>query len=257
MLNGKVAVAITSWALDDKMSQYVPDIAEVYGSSEAGPDYEPDKKELGLRMLLCAVAHCTDATHEVDDILLNFHGQLHQAVAYDAEGRKVYMTVRSCDSGDFLSGANSYIGMYFLSLTPTRKKSSGADYGAWVCAVSPLGPAYKAGIRKGDVVTRMGETELTTPEAADSVLSPMGFGTEPVDIAVVRAGKKRHFKVTPIVDPINKEFPKTSDQIWKQLEKALTKGKGKTTYGKAVYCSYERVPKNFKPVRIEFLARDR
>lgn len=249
-INDQLAVVVNSWAVDTLLSQYVPDIAEIGDgiSPEASkpPSYHPEKKETDLRLMVCVAM-----TKEYED---KHFRAIKEAVAYDANGRSVALLSSSSSCGNDMPATSSYIGMRFFGLTPSLCKASGAKYGGWVGAVSPLGPAYKAGIRKGDVVIQMGKTVIKNQIDADEVLSPMNHSMDPVTVTVMRARKKLTFKVKPILDPVDKEFPGPSAPIWKKLKSACKDSdKQEIYFGTQTMYSVEPVPAGFKPVTVELI----
>ena len=65
--------------------------------------------------------------------------------------------------------------------------------GLLVTQVEPDTPAQQAGLRKGDVIVRAGDTEVTGAEALQALLKP----GEPIVVQALRDGKEAAFLVTP------------------------------------------------------------
>jgi membrane-associated protease RseP (regulator of RpoE activity) len=72
--------------------------------------------------------------------------------------------------------------------------------GARVVDVFPAGPAAFAGLRVGDVVTRVGETAVTSHESAAAAIERLA-PRQPVSVTVDRNGRSVELKVT--VDSLN------------------------------------------------------
>lgn len=249
-INDQFAVAVDGWAVDSLLSQYVPDIAEIGDGISSEPlesaARHPENKEINLRLRICMAM--------TKDYWDKHVPAIREAVAYDSNGRSVSLWAGDSGSGNDIPSTSSYIGMYLFGLTPSRCKESGAKCGGWVSAVSPLGPAYEAGIRKGDVVIQMGKMVIKNQVDADKVLSPINYDMAPVTITVMRARKKLKFQVKPILDPVEKEFPGPSAQIWQNLKKACKQSDKQETYlARQIMRSVEPVPADFKPVKIELL----
>jgi serine protease Do len=86
--------------------------------------------------------------------------------------------------------ARSWIGIQIQEVTPALATSFGLDRprGALVASVVPGGPAAKAGLREGDVVTRFDGTPIERDEDLPFRASTAGVGRT-VDLEVHRDGK--------------------------------------------------------------------
>jgi predicted metalloprotease with PDZ domain len=68
--------------------------------------------------------------------------------------------------------------------------------GARVAAVFPAGPAAAAGVRVGDVLVRVGGTEISSPQDAETALAQL-TPRKQTTVTVERRGKKLDLKVLP------------------------------------------------------------
>jgi serine protease Do len=96
------------------------------------------------------------------------------------EGRAMGPGLRQRRGGPVLGVATS-------DLTPDRKQNLGvsADTGAVVNDILPGSPAEQAGIRRGDVITRIGDRDIRGPQDLQEAVRQAGVGKE-VPIKVVR-----------------------------------------------------------------------
>ncbi|HEY3524340.1 MAG TPA: trypsin-like peptidase domain-containing protein [Candidatus Limnocylindrales bacterium] len=96
-----------------------------------------------------------------------------------------------------------YVGVRFLTLDPEVAKdhqvsvSQGAllDGGQGQPAIVPNGPAAKAGLKSGDVITRVDDTPIDGEHPLDAVLSQYAPG-DTVTFDVLRGGSHETIKVT-------------------------------------------------------------
>lgn len=69
-----------------------------------------------------------------------------------------------------------------------------ADEGVKVSQVFPEGPAARAGLRRGDIITRIGEMEITEPEEASEALADMSPG-DTVEVTVMQDDEEKTVEV--------------------------------------------------------------
>ena len=91
-----------------------------------------------------------------------------------------------------------YIGIHYVQIDAQVKKDSKlpVDQGAWVQAdattndpaVVPDGPAAKAGVKDGDIITKMGDQPVDALHPLDAVLSQFSPG-DTVRLTVLRDGQ--------------------------------------------------------------------
>lgn len=89
----------------------------------------------------------------------------------------------------------AWLGVYSQQITPELRE--GLDYngaGALVTRVLPDSPAERAGIERGDVIVRVGSTEVDSPEALSDAVRASAPGRT-VEVAVVRDGQRRSMRV--------------------------------------------------------------
>ena len=84
------------------------------------------------------------------------------------------------------------------------------DGGIRIVAVVPGGPAFRAGLRSGDLLIEAENVQLADQEALERVLSGYGSGRE-LQVAVLRNGESRTFQLRPADRPRPPGFaaPKT------------------------------------------------
>jgi serine protease Do len=81
-----------------------------------------------------------------------------------------------------------YLGVAPQLLTPDLAEQFHADHGALVAEVTPGGPAEKAGLQAGDVITAVNGTDIREPRELLLTVSQLAPGTE-VTIAYMRDGR--------------------------------------------------------------------
>jgi serine protease Do len=89
-----------------------------------------------------------------------------------------------------------WFGVKIQSVTEDIAESVGvsANTGALVASVTPEGPAAKAGIEPGDVVTRFDGKDVSSMRGLPRIVSQTPIGKQ-VDVEVLRKGQKKTFKV--------------------------------------------------------------
>ena len=65
-----------------------------------------------------------------------------------------------------------------------------------MASVFPAGPAAVAGVRVGDVLVRVGGTEIASPQDAETALAQLA-PHKPTTVTVERRGKKHELKLLP------------------------------------------------------------
>ena len=90
-----------------------------------------------------------------------------------------------------------FLGAHIQPMTQDIAAAMGLDgvAGALVDDVVPGGPASKAGLRYGDVITRAGEQDLSDPRAVARAISQSPIG-QAVDLSIWRDGKQQKVQVT-------------------------------------------------------------
>ncbi len=105
-----------------------------------------------------------------------------------------------------------YIGVVFISVTADTAKryNLGADHGAYIPPSVTIGrdsvvkdsPADKAGIKEGDIITKVGDQTLDANSTLTSVLGTQKVG-DTVKVVYVRDGKEHTVDVTLTAMPDN------------------------------------------------------
>jgi serine protease Do len=125
------------------------------------------------------------------------------AIAIDAAKDTIQQAV------DDPLGAQPYLGVQTVDLTPEAAFQLGlsTDSGAYVVATSPDGPAEKAGIKEGDVITGIDGTEVTGAEQVGQALTDHQPG-DTVTIDVTHAdGGTDSIDVTLGTRPLPAQLP--------------------------------------------------
>jgi len=91
------------------------------------------------------------------------------------------------------------LGLTLMNLTPDLRGHYGAprDSGLLVAKVAKGSPAERAGIRVGDVLTRIAGTKVTTPDDIDSATSKTD-ANQKISIEVIRDHKTVDLQALPI-----------------------------------------------------------
>jgi serine protease Do len=141
--------------------------------------------------------------------LLNFNGEvigINTAVAADAENIGFAIPINEA-KGIIESVKTSgriirpYLGVQYVMLTPDSAKelnlsvTDGAYIGTDPDSVVSGGPANKAGIQGGDVITKVNNTTLSDTTSLAAVVGRYKVGDK-VELTVIRDGKERKIQVT-------------------------------------------------------------
>lgn len=92
---------------------------------------------------------------------------------------------------------HAYIGLTMQTVTPQNafRNSLSVDEGAYVVEVTEGGPAAEAGIQEGDVITAIGDTKITSADAAILAVRSHSIG-ETVSVTVMRGSEEKTLDVT-------------------------------------------------------------
>ncbi|MGQ9857679.1 MAG: Do family serine endopeptidase [Thermodesulfobacteriota bacterium] len=90
----------------------------------------------------------------------------------------------------------AWIGLEVQSLDQALARSLGLEgrHGVLVTQVNPGGPAEKAGLRKGDLITSVGQTPITSRQDFWEALSSYTGGSQ-ITIGIVREGREQKVRV--------------------------------------------------------------
>lgn len=89
------------------------------------------------------------------------------------------------------------LGLVPEDIKPYRKKELNISGGALVASVSNDSPAAKAGLKKDDILTRIGSTEIKSQMDVRMAMYKHAPGSR-VDVEVLRDGKKMNFNVASV-----------------------------------------------------------
>ena len=92
-----------------------------------------------------------------------------------------------------------YIGVEYQPISPdlAAQNDLPVDYGAYVLAIVPGGPADQAGIREGDIILGIGDQRIQSQTTFTEALFDQQPG-ETVTVTVLRGDEERRFEVTLI-----------------------------------------------------------
>jgi S1-C subfamily serine protease len=97
-----------------------------------------------------------------------------------------------------------YIGIagqpYPLSPPLVQRYKLPAGSGVAVVSVTPDSPAYRAGLREGDILIALGETTIATVDDLHRLLTRDVIGRE-LPLALLRGGALLEARITPIASP--------------------------------------------------------
>ena len=101
-------------------------------------------------------------------------------------------------AGQIIDGktpTHPYLGLTLSSVNALNARTNklGTDSGAYVASVTEDGPAAKAGIKKGDVITKLGDEEITSADGLIIALRSHEVG-EKVEVTLMRGKEEK--KVT-------------------------------------------------------------
>jgi S1-C subfamily serine protease len=90
-----------------------------------------------------------------------------------------------------------YIGVEYQPISPdlAAQNDLPVDYGAYVTAIVPGGPAEQAGIREGDIILGIGDQRIQSQTTFTEALFDQSPG-ETVTVTVLRGDQERQFEVT-------------------------------------------------------------
>ncbi len=144
--------------------------------------------------------------------LVNSSGEvvgINTAIASPTEAQNVGFAISISTVSDSIdqlrAGKNvrlPYLGVSSERLTPAQAKELGANVqtGALVRQVTKASPADAAGIEKGDVIIRVGDTKVTTAEDVGTAVRQKKAGDK-VSVTVDRRGRQQTVEVTLGVRP--------------------------------------------------------
>lgn len=140
--------------------------------------------------------------------LLNYNGEvigINTAIAADAqnigfaipinEAKAIIVSVQS--TGKL---SRPYIGVRYVSLTPAlaRQLNLSIDQGAYIPeetgSIVRGGPADKAGLRAGDVITKVGDQTLSARSSLVSLIGRHAVG-DTINLTIIRGGKEQTLEI--------------------------------------------------------------
>lgn len=97
-----------------------------------------------------------------------------------------------------------YIGISGVAVDETTAKRYNLPTGVYVYTISENSPAKQAGLQKGDVITKIGETEVSTVSELNKVRNTYKIG-DTVSLTIYRNGETSEIQVTLGETPSNQE----------------------------------------------------
>ena len=97
----------------------------------------------------------------------------------------------------FGEASRARIGVRLIQITPELRQHFGAprEAGVLVAGVEPDSPAAKAGIKDGDIITKIEDQAIDTDHPLDAVLSQFAPG-QTVKVTILRDGNQQTVNVT-------------------------------------------------------------
>ena len=176
-----------------------------------------------------------------------------QVTLYDAAGRKAESaggTFESVEERPENLGLDVYFGMQMASVSLSKQKTLNIAGGKMVTCVDPLGPARRAGVRKGDIITEWEGRAVSSGKSVSYTAT-----AHPHSLTVVRNGKAIHLSVTPVRDPYWYDSNGNLKPIWSLVQQAKRRLGPKATIGRLTYTYYQPSGRSFVPAKIEFRTR--
>lgn len=95
-----------------------------------------------------------------------------------------------------------YLGVTYTMITPEIAEIRGMPVGAFISRVTPGSPAVKAGLLRGDIITKINETSLDGENSLSQVIAGMKVGDK-LKLYVDREGKEELFTAVIEATPEN------------------------------------------------------
>ncbi|OGC66924.1 hypothetical protein A2364_02550 [candidate division WWE3 bacterium RIFOXYB1_FULL_43_12] len=95
-----------------------------------------------------------------------------------------------------------YLGVTYTMITPEIAEIRGMPVGAFISRVTPGSPAVKAGLLRGDIITKINETSLDGENSLSQVIAGMKVGDK-LKLYVDREGKEELFTAVIEAAPEN------------------------------------------------------
>lgn len=171
-----------------------------------------------------------------------------QATAYAADGKAVRLDRAYIAGVDDAVLAESYIGIQVTPPAPPKKGK--ATQGLVVTAVSPTGPAAKAGIQPKDILIKLGTATVNSLWELRRALLAAENGVA-TTVVVARGAKKLSLKLAPQENPLWQGMSDDAGRATNRL-----RATGGRSYARNLslvrLTSQAAVPANFAPEKIEF-----
>ncbi len=208
--SGKVSVGQKVVAIGNALGQYEATVTSGIISGTGRPVVASDGTSEGIERLENLFQ--TDAAINPGNSggpLVNLNGEvigINTAIAEDAQG--IGFSIPINDAKGLIKGVlangkvtRAYLGVRYITITSevTEEYKLSVKTGAYVGgADNPIisgGPADKAGLKNGDIITKVNDVELTEKVVLISQLSQFVPGDK-VKLMVLRDGKERSIEVT-------------------------------------------------------------
>ncbi len=102
----------------------------------------------------------------------------------------IIMRIEKISNGESLP----YLGITATDVTSTANTVHGVPFGAYITAIEMDSPAMKAGIQKGDIVTRIDDYEIMSYSDYISVLNQQRIGNT-LSIVVLRKSQTGYSEI--------------------------------------------------------------
>lgn len=165
------------------------------------------------------------------------------AVLYGKRGEEIHSLGSRYSSMEWIrDGSRIYMGMRL-------DRKPGKHLGLRVTKIDPTGPAHRAGIRVGDLVTKIGGTSVSPVERFARIWADTQPGTT-VPVEFIRDGKSRRVILAPAVDPDWAGVPVDMEQSWQMMQAMLHADQHAESGGLVI--RFEDVSPDFALTKIKF-----
>ncbi len=243
--NGDMIIALADFAVDQRPTTYLEFLPYSYDNSNVFQASRSRKSPyMSARMYMTSTGKRWPS--------------LRCVVVYDANGQQVILSKFGSDTMSAItvydrfssweqSASKPYIGLQIEN--SMQKKQAGE--GIRVIAITPNGPAWKAGIKLGDKILRIGSYLFPAENGGIYDNPPDCHVGVPVNVIIQRNGRKYTAAVTPIEDPLLGNIDYLQENAKTRLLTSYFTFKSDLLKSICMV-SNEPVPADYRPSKVEF-----